>query len=295
MVSSKKNKNGASSSNWYYLTVVAENVNVQVGLNGLTLINPETVQWDSRFKGISTALPVNEWLMPGTNSLDVFIDWPRDVSYEAGKAKVKIMVFLVDPKEEVVFPSNPKSIETFATFEFPGSQFKEGFPFTRSVPFEFSQKTECKLWKEAEKIALKPSNERKTSDDFLLETDQQQIFLLLQSLQQAIVKKKTATAVELLSYKWTDVALSNSTRNQQKEEGVFKEQIEMIIKEKPTAQPLDPKTLLFRLGGKQNVVQVFSLTPDGKTQHPLRFEFKKALFKMPVCVAKIKENWKIVR
>jgi hypothetical protein len=165
----------------------------------------------------------------------------------------------------------------------------------RSIPFEFNEKTGCLLWKEAEKISIVPTNQRKTSDDLLMEKDKQQIFSLLQSLQQFIANKKTSQAVELLSYKWTDSALSNSVRGKQKEEGVFREQIEMIVQSKPIAQPLDFSSLSFQVGGKQNVVQVFSRTADGSTQHPLVFDLKGAKFKMPVCVAKIKGKWTIVR
>ena len=92
------------NKNYYYLRVRSFGPGVIAGLNNAPIFR------DYSGSGRSIILPINEFLLPGKNTLNADLFWPSNKDYAAGVSTLEAELFKADPKNTgVCLPSRKSS------------------------------------------------------------------------------------------------------------------------------------------------------------------------------------------
>lgn len=249
----------------YTLTVRTQTVAVRLDLNGV----PRWIRPGRPSDGLSAN--VNPWIMPGTNTLRLGIDWPDGVSYEPGRASLELRL-----------DARPRTAATggrvLAACEWPGRD-EEAYPAALTLAFEVTQAPPSRLWHSAAPIALTPQA-------------RDEIRTLVAHLHAALAERNIDRACELLDYRTVDVT---QTLYQPAQEARAAQRA--VLEALPATDgatallPLHPDELELHPVADSRVVWV--TRPDRAPA--IEQHTADGALAMPLYVARIDNAWKIVR
>ena len=258
----------AFNPDYYYLSIEATNLHVEVRLNNILMAKLE------EGTGVSTDKPLNLWLMPGENKLKVIIRaLPGEDSI---RGTLRASVYLHDKSFQF-----PKEGEVYAAIIFPEeNDIDEAKEISKEIRFNFNKETKVKLWSEAEEITQ------------LTIKDKNQIIDLIKQLQEALIHGNVAQSVALQNYKIAEDAYA-SDRNFDFIAKIARENYEWlsnVSNNQLKATPILSENLQFELGSRNKIVCVSKDKEDA-----IRFDSDDLSFAVPIFVGKIKGVWTIVR
>jgi hypothetical protein len=217
----------------YYLKVQSQSVCLAVGVNRAAIID------DYKAEGVSAVRPINEWILPEGNELTVSITWPRDKSFEAGKARVTCSVFLADPRSPL-----PRPGVVLATATWPSLPAPEVYPASLAVPFKIERPTPAAIWGRAEHLRE------------LTIIDRNRIFALVKKLEGALVARDAPRAFEVVAFRYEDDAAAYGHNPQRIRELIIKGYETLMAQQDYRVVPLQREDAEFAIVGKDQLVLV---------------------------------------
>lgn len=252
----------------YYLDIHSTGVQSHIGLNNLPLLT------DATGAGVRTLLPVNEWIMPGTNTLTVHVSWPESRPYAKGLAEVAVSLFEADPASEF-----PTAKQVLAEVTWPHPTDPETYPkrLEKAVKIELVPPTT--LWADAETITQ------------LADPDRAAILTLTENFRQTLMAGDFEAAVKFLGYRCSDDALANGLQADEVRSTLIEQFKFMMSEPAPASSPLDPEAASFQIGAAGKVVKVAG--PNHKDA--IVIETQEARYQIAIFAAKIGGRWTLVR
>lgn len=252
----------------YYLEVISTAVSSAVGLNDVSLVI------DTSGNGLSTVMPVNEWIIPHRNCLNLFVAWPEDKQYQLGLAEVRATIFIADPNSD--FPS-PGQIIGRAFWPLP--TIPEVYPSKIETPFDADSPPPAHLWSEAQPI------------ETLAQSDQTEILDLVERLRQALMGRNFDGAFRLVEYRYADDARVNGATLERLRDIVIRQYTDMMNEPSPHSTPIDPPLANFDIIANKRLVRV----SHASNKEAVRIETEEGVSSIDVYAAKVLGKWTIVR
>lgn len=255
---------------YFYLYVKTTGIASFVGLNDVQIIK------DPEAEGIITDEPVNQWLKPQKNQLNIFLSWPTDKQFTPNQAKAEVKLYIADPTSDV-----PKPGEVLASFNWPNPGEPEAYPYTLEETVEIKTPPEMKLWTEG-----KPISE-------ISEADKAVIIDLVEQLRKALLAKDTNLAFSLLQYRYTEEAMSEEKNPDQVRAAIIEQYNWLMGLGDLSTQPLTTQEASFTIVGDGHLVQINRGEHDPAVI--LEHQASNRCFAIPIYVAQINNKWTIVR
>lgn len=252
----------------FYLEVSSEGAAIAVSLNDVPLLV------DDQGKGLATVMPVNEWILPGANKLQLFVAWPEDRQYEPGLAYVSAMVFIANPRAE--FPE-PGVLLGKLVWPVPG--IPELYPAPLSLPFEIEKAPPSTLWTDAAII------------EEIKDQDRQQILDLIEQVRSGLMAGDLGRVFDLMKYRFTDDALINGSTLERLREVSLSQWAAMRQEPNLVSKPLTMNHADFSIVGGKRLVKV----TGPNNAEPVRIESDESISSVELYFAKIRDKWAIVR
>jgi hypothetical protein len=164
----------------YVFDVEAENAGVDLVLNGTELA------WFDGGKFWSSSIPLNDWMVSGTNTFEISVFWPEGVKFTPGISSVKIALNLNgETKQEWRLPDADETPQSWPR-TISGSFRAEGFP----------------------KLLIEKASTVISSTGALPQEDQQEISTLAGELMSAFTNRDIDAIDELFKYKYADLSMA---------------------------------------------------------------------------------------
>lgn len=256
-------------TNLFFLEVKYKNSIFAAGLNGVQLI-------DNKEGGNATiSYPINGWLMPGENRL-TFKLTPFPDAGSMPTANIK--VYLHDSKEETPTPG-----VVIAEYNYPAQGEKatgQNGLVDWQVSFVFDTKIPVRLWDEASIIKTLDANDKK------------EIVKLANDLRDALLNKDIDKLVHLQEYRLQEDALAENKTVSELQEAMIESYEWMLGLEGMVVGPsLELEQANFETCCKDKVV----ILTRKKGPEAVQLETDELYFDIDIYVAKINQQWKIVR
>jgi hypothetical protein len=218
---------------------------------------------------------INEWIVPGGPTLTVFLNWPANQPFVAGKAKISVSLFLADPQAPTPTPQ-----QVLARFDWPISNVPEAYPFNFSRPIRIVDlPPQVRLWSEAEKIEL------------LNADDRQQMLGVLEKFRLAIIQGQAEKAYDLSAYKFTDDALANGNDPKDIKAVAIQQYVSYIRQAEVHSEGLTGDNANFQILAAKQVV----LVSRASEPHGIVIKGNRMTVRIKTYFAKIAGKWQIVR
>lgn len=266
LISNNAMSAGSEAMELYYLNLETKNAIVTVLLNGAPII--KSTEIDS----ISAIEPVNSWLLNDHNILSVVIESPHPTE-ESYMPSVSASIFTHDNGSETPHPR-----EILSKLVFVGDE-EANYPLTVSDEIQKTFSNKTKLWQEA--IAITDLNG----------SDKEFIISLVNAFSTSLITNDVEKAIKLQRYKIEDDALAENKTFEQIENAV-KVNYQWLAKQTGLiAQPLSIDNAEFTMCYNNKLIYV---QRDNK-EEAVALESDDLFFDVPIYVAKISGEWKIVR
>lgn len=248
------------------------------GLSAVIGINRAHTVVDRNGAGVGTIRPINEWVMPGENTLDILLA-PAEGDPGVDTAEVKAALFVADPARGDDAPAT-----TLVQFAWPlPPPARASLPYMVSMPFAVTSPPPTTLWVDAPVIAD------------LTEADRNDILAVIERYRAALLDHDASTAFTLMEYRYRDVARAHGHDQDAMETSVREHYAELFARAPLHCPPLSRAEAVFTLVGAGKVVMV----NRGLGTHALHFESGTAptrtFFDIGIHMARIDGLWTIVR
>jgi hypothetical protein len=254
----------------YYITAKSLGLVTAIDLNDVPLIR------DPKAQGIITDELINKWIAPVGNSITVSLAWPPRTSFQAGKARCEVSVFIADPQAEA-----PKPGQMLFSFKWPSENQPEVYPFTLQKEIVISEAPGTNLWKDAPEIRE------------ITPADKQSMVRLIENFRGALLRGDAEGAFEIMRYRYAEEALAENKDVEPVRNAVIEQYRWLLEKSDLETVPVEEAKLVFRTVGKNKVVWV----SDGGSLPALsvRERQKGRSFGFEFYFAQIGGGWKVVR
>jgi hypothetical protein len=239
-------------------------------------INDVPVVRDPHAKGINTDELLNKWLLPGSNSIDVFLAWPTQVDYSPGKAACELSLFIADPAAEVPQPGN-----VLASLTWPQAGCPEVYPFVFRQAFEVTNAPATKLWNEAADI-------KEISDG-----DRLEIVRIIERFRQAVMTKDSEQAYEIMNYRYADEARAEGKEVSRVRNAILTQYRWLFGRGNLISTPVVESKLTFKIVGNSKMVWVS--TGGHESALTLEESDSKRVFGFEFFFSRIGGDWTVVR
>lgn len=250
-----------------------------MGVASIFRINDATVVVDLDADGIGVVEPIDTWMKPGDNSLDVELRWPGGQDFVAGRADVEAELFLADSTSD-----SPRPGRVLARVQWPPPGHldqEDHYPLHLQYHFEISPPPPTRLWQEAERITQ------------LGQLDRTQIFQRVADLRRALMTQQPNQAYDLLAYRYAEEARAEGKTEGQIRAAVLEGYSKMYSFGHLDFEPVDEQSLILRPHADRQVVHVM--------REGYQFAFiathtpSDTCFGIPVFMARVRGEWIIVR
>jgi|GEM_PF-1861569 len=252
---------------YYFLSVEAVNIHATVTLNGAPLV----VHKDGT--GLTVDKPVTTWLMPGKNKLEVNLNpLPNEPSI---RGSIKVSIFLHDPSSDSPTPSKVYADVLYPT----GDVDENSAAFSKKVEFNFTDEVITNLWRDAKTLTGISDGDKKI------------IFDIVENLRNSLLSKDTSEATNLQIYKIQEDALAEN-KDFKKIISVTNSTYQWLSQQKGlTSNTVSLEDIRLKLLADNKVVYVSKANGD----NVLQLESDDLFFEIPIYMAKINGEWKLVR
>ena len=250
-----------------------------LGSASLISVNDATVSVDLEADGVVVTDPVDTWIKPEENLLQLELQWPGGRPFATGQAAVEATLFIADPGSE-----SPRPGRVLARMEWPPHghvEQEDDYPVRRQVTFQAGPAPATRLWQEAETVTP------------LAQIDRAEIFGRVAELRQALMTQQPERAYDLLSYRYAEEARAEGKSEARIRAAVLEGYQEMYGFGQLDYAPVEEQHLILRP------------LSDGKVVHVMRDGYQFAImalhrpsgtgFCIPVYMARINGQWSIVR
>ncbi|MFL0809237.1 MAG: hypothetical protein K6L76_02365 [Agarilytica sp.] len=255
---------GGSVSDYYFLSVSSENLNSRIKLNGIPLF--ETASMSS-----SQDQPVNIWLMPANNKIEV----SAEVIDRKLPHSLMASLFLHDSKEETPTPK----LEFFVFDLAKTYPDKDVYTFKYSIDINerFPKLTE--VWSSGGRITE------------VKKQDVGQMVSIVKSLEKNIKENNIDEALKILDYK-----ISEDARSEGKDKirilDASKESFSFLFSQQNIKSfSVSDDNVAYEIVGGSHLVRLFSKSGA----EALRLESDEFEFEIPIYFARKQEKWVIAR
>ena len=167
----------------FYLSIISRHLISTVAINDVILFQDKTSE------GGTLIIPATVWLKSGDNEISATLQWPPNISFQPGLAKIDVVVFLPDPSAQAVKPGT-----VVARLQWPQPHIAEAYPRVSKQRFKINQPLPIHLWKDASPLSE------------LQNSDRSEMFRQVQALQTAAEKNDVDTAIQLQRYSYEEDA-----------------------------------------------------------------------------------------
>jgi len=250
-----------------------------LGASSVVSVNDATVSVDIEADGVLVTDPVDTWVKPEENLLQVELRWPEEQTFTPGRVEAEATVFIADPGSD-----SPRPGRVLARFEWPPPghvEEEDQYPLLQQVTFQASPVPATRLWDEAESVTP------------LGQGDRAEIFRLVAELRHALMSQQPERAYDLLAYRYAEEARAEGKAEARIRAAVLEGYREMFSFGPLEYAPVDEQNLLLRP------------LSDGKVVHAMRDGYQFAIlalhrpsgtgFGIPVYLARVGGQWTIVR
>lgn len=249
----------------------------------LIRLNDAPVVADLTAAGVVACDPVDPWIKPGRNLLQVDLDLPRlppEREFAPGQVRLELTLFVADPDAEC---PRPGQVLWHYRWPEPGlAEQQQSYPVQRQLPLDLPHAApDTLLWQEAEPAGP------------LQAADQQQILGLVDSLRAALAGGEPEQAYQLLSYRYADEARAEGKPEAHIRDAVLDGYRQMLSWGPLEFAPVDAQQLALRPHA------------DGLVVHVMRPGYQLALlalhrpsgsgFGIPAFASRIRGVWTLVR
>ncbi len=250
-----------------------------LGAASLVSVNDAVVSVDLGADGVVVTDPVDTWIKPEENLLQVDLRWPEGQTFAPGRVEAEATVFIADPGSD-----SPRPGRVLARFEWPlpgHVEEEDQYPLRQQVAFQASPAPATRLWDEAETVTP------------LGQGDRAEIFRRVAELRQALMNQQPERAYDLLSYRYAEEARAEGKSEGSIRAAVLEGYRDMFSFGHLEYAPVDEQSLILRP------------LSDGKVVHAMRDGYQHAIlalhrpsgtgFGIPVYMARVGGQWTIVR
>ena len=250
-----------------------------LGIASMVSVNDSLVSMDLEADGVVVTEPVDTWIKPGDNLLQVDLRWPEGHPYAPGLAEAEATLFIADPGFD-----SPRPGRVLARLEWPPPghvEEQDQFPLRRQLTFQVSTAPATRLWEDAENVSR------------LGRWDRSEIFGRVAEVRQALMNGQPERAYDLLSYRYAEEARAEGKPEARIRAAVLEGYRDMYSFGHLDHSPVDEQSLILRP------------LSDGKLVHVMREGYLDAIlalhrpsgtgFGISVYMARIGGQWIIVR
>jgi hypothetical protein len=256
---------------FYYLTLKSTGgTGVVASLNGVPLVK------DLKGGGINTDEPVNKWLMPQKNALNVLLAWPPTKPFAVGESHIEAMIFVCGPAA-----ITPKPETIFASVKWPIEGKLESYPHAFNVEFVVPDPPPARLWEDAKSVSE------------LTDGDKAEILSLVERLRAALLEKDAEKVFSMMSYRYGDEAKAEGKGFSRMREVILEQYRWLFERGELKSDLLGRDMAAFKLMAQDKIVWI----SKGGVSPAVTLEQTdgKRIFAFEVFVSKIDGKWTIVR
>lgn len=257
----------------YYLFMRAQNV------ASITRLNHAIIAADLSGDGLVTAEPVDVWVKPERNLLEVELRWPQGREFSPGQASYEALLYIADPDCEYPQPGTE-----LASFRWPApmtTDREEHYPHRHAQFVFYPVVHNTRLWEEAEPLGE------------LGEDDRQQIVQLVDRLRGALAGGQPEQVYQLLSYRYAEEARAEGKDEDRIRAAVLDGYQDLYSMDNLDFPPVDAAALHLDPHGDGLVVHV---TREAHGPAVLARDPASGLtFGIPIFMARVGAAWTIVR
>jgi hypothetical protein len=258
---------------YYFLKVKSNKLAVMIGINGAWLVRY------SQGEGLATHEPVNSWVKPEGNTVNISYYQPPACLLEKGKAELEVILYQADPESKDVV----KIKKVFYSHKFIAEDHSPIPPRTFvERAFELHSNVAAKVWTDA-----------KVLDQNFVEDNLTEIYNEIKKLENLITAKEFYKAYSLQEYKFQEEALANYRTVENMKSSVLRDYGEMMPNELTPWQPLSKEKLSLRIIAERRILEANKFVYEYPIQ--LAIDKDKYQLEVPVYLARINDAWKIVR
>jgi hypothetical protein len=264
----------------YFLQVDAGQLSIAVYLNGISMLV------EGRGLGIHETQPVNLWLKPSNNVLQVMLTQPEiqrvksptDSSVESQSEKVDINLFLHDKAKNI-----PTILKSLAHFQWPLAGVSSVYPYRWSYPIaaQISGLPTSLLWGYA------------AHTENLSPVDRQAMTSIIFSLAGLLQQKRLEEAFQIMRFRYQDEAVAEGKPIARIKSAVLELWEVMLGNDSLEYLPVPNEQLLFAVVGEKNIVRVSK--ENGSPAIEFIDRSAKNTYGIPIYFASINGQWIIIR
>lgn len=247
------------------------------GLSAVIGINRAHNVVDRSGEGITAAVPVNDWIMPSGNTLNVLLAPAEGDEAPESPPDVDVHVFVAAPDSQYNEPQT-----TLARFAWPLPE-PAALPHLVSIPFAVAEPPPCSLWTDAPEVGT------------ITDVDRGEIVALVERFRTALEHRDADQAFRLMEYRFRDSARAHGDDYDTLAAAVRDLYQDVFDNPVLRCEPMTPANAVFSIVGGGKVV----LVSRGLGRDALRVEAGQAphrdFFGFQIHVTRIEGRWTIVR
>ncbi|MCF7918855.1 MAG: hypothetical protein K9N06_02955 [Candidatus Cloacimonetes bacterium] len=266
---------------YYYLFICCNKLNLLAGINGAWLFR----DFSGKFSSIHE--PVNLWLLPETNYINIDYFQLNESLLKKGKAEIEIKLFRADTSK----PESLESAEEYYKFAWKSNDYSPIIPQIMKIPLNLQLPgiVQYDIWEKAEDLT--DLNLNKHEEEYS-QTDVNEIYQLLRNYISGIIAGDIDTLLSLQEFKFREESKSRFKKFNDVQENIRGQYAKMAGSKLREWNELSKDNISFRKIYGNKILEI----NKNVNQYPVSVVIDdEILLEVPIYLSRLSGNWIIVR